>query len=79
MVRRNQAYKYKTPFQGSYEILQTWTNRNTTIQTGTVTARINVHRIKPYDSPQVELNTYKDSISILIYTTYNVTSIYPNI
>ena len=26
MVRRNQAYKYETPFQGPYEIIQMWKN-----------------------------------------------------
>ena len=41
MVRRNQAYKYKTQFQGLYEIIQMWTNGTVTIQTGAVTARLN--------------------------------------
>ena len=42
MVRRKQAYKYKTPFQGPYEIIQMCTNRAVTIQTGAVTARLNI-------------------------------------
>ena len=28
VVRRNQAYKYETPFQGLYEIVQVWKKRN---------------------------------------------------
>ena len=38
MVRRNQAYKYKTLFLGLYEIFQAWTYVSNTIQTGAVTA-----------------------------------------
>ena len=54
MVRINQAYKYKTPFQGPYEIFQIWTNRTVTIQTGAFADRLNIRRIKPYNSPEVE-------------------------
>ena len=32
MVRKNQAYKYETAFQGVYEIIQTWTNGTFTIK-----------------------------------------------
>ena len=38
MVRRDKAYKYKTSFQGPYEIIQLWTNGTFTIKTGMVTA-----------------------------------------
>ena len=31
LVRINQAYKYETPFQGQYEIIQMWTNVTVTI------------------------------------------------
>ena len=31
LVRKHQAYKYKTPFQYPYEIFRTWTNRTITI------------------------------------------------
>ena len=31
LVRINQAYKYETPFQGPYEIIQMWTNITVTI------------------------------------------------
>ena len=47
MVRRNQAYKYETSFQSPFEIVQMWTNITVTIRTVTVTARINICRIKP--------------------------------
>ena len=54
IFRRNQAYKYETLFQGLYEIIQTWMNGTVTIQTGAVTARLNIHRLKPYNNPEVE-------------------------
>ena len=54
MVRTNQAYKYKTPFQGPYEIVQKWTNGTVTKRTSAVTARINIHRIKPYHNPDLD-------------------------
>ena len=46
MVRINQAYKYKTPFQGPYEVVQMWTNRTITTITGVVIARLNIRHIK---------------------------------
>ena len=54
LVRRNQAYKYETPFQGPYGIIQTWTNGTVTIRTDAVTARLNIRYINTYDSPEVE-------------------------
>ena len=54
MLRKNQAYKYKTPFQGPYEIVKTWMNGTVTVQTGAVTSRLNIRRIKPYNSPEIE-------------------------
>ena len=54
MVRMNQYYKYKTLFQGPYEIIQVRTNRTVTIQTGAVTARLNIRFLKPYNNPEVE-------------------------
>ena len=53
MVRRNQDYKYKTPFTGTYENFQTWTNGNITILTGAVTSRINIRRTKPDNNPDL--------------------------
>ena len=53
MVRRNQAYKYETPFTGPYEVLQTCTNGTITILTRAVTARINIRRIKPDHNPDL--------------------------
>ena len=51
LVRRNQAYKYETLFQGPYEIIQMWTNGTVDKRTGAVTARLNIRRIKPYNGP----------------------------
>ena len=53
MVRINQAYKYKTPFQGPYEVVQMWMNRTITIITGVVIARLNIRHIKPYHNPDL--------------------------
>ena len=49
LVRINQAYKYETLFQGTYEIFQTWTNRAVTVRTGAVTSTLNICYIKPYN------------------------------
>ena len=54
MVRINQAYKYETLFQGPYVIVQTWTNKNVTIRTGAVIARINIRHIKTYHNPDLD-------------------------
>ena len=54
MVRKNQAYKYETLFQGPYKMVQMWTNITFTRRIGEVTPRINIHCIKPYDSPKKE-------------------------
>ena len=42
MVREENDFKYETPFKGPYEIVQTWTNGNVTIQMGSVTDRLNI-------------------------------------
>ena len=54
MTKNGSVYKYKTPFRGPYEIVQTWTNGTVTLQTGTVTHRINIRNIKPYNYADVE-------------------------
>ena len=54
MVIINQAYKYKTLFQVPYVIAQTWANKNVTIRTGAVIARINIRHIKPYHNPDLD-------------------------
>ena len=53
MVRRNQAYKYETPFKGAYESIQTWTNGTVTTQMCAVTVRLNIHCLKTYDNTEV--------------------------
>ena len=54
MVRINQACKYETPFTGTYENFQTWTNVTITILTGAVTSRINICRTKPDRNPDLD-------------------------
>ena len=52
---KNKSYfKYKTPFKGLYAIVQTWENVTITLQMGSVTARINIRNIKPYNIIDVE-------------------------
>ena len=48
MIRKHSDFKYETPFKFPYEIFQTWTNGTIILQTGAVTNRINIPRIKPY-------------------------------
>ena len=79
MVKKTQAYKYKTLFRGPYKIFQTWTNGTVTIRRDVVTARLHVRRIKPYDIPEIQLNKSTDIVDINISATYNVTSICPYI
>ena len=48
------VYKYRTPYRGPYEIVNTWKNGTVTLRIGAVTMRINIHNIKPYNTPMVE-------------------------
>ena len=70
MVRRNQAYKYKTQFQGLYEIIQMWTNGTVTIQTGAVPARLNIRPLKPYNNPEVGRDIHIQIILTYMYTQH---------
>ena len=54
MTRTKSAYKYKTPYRGPYEIVQTWTNDTVTLRTGAVTMIINIRNIKPYNTLNVQ-------------------------
>ena len=72
MVRRNQAYKYRTPFQGPYEIIQTWTNGTVTIKTGAVTSKLNIRRIKPYNNSEVEEAIHLRRILTYICEIHNI-------
>ena len=54
MVRVKNDFKYETSFKGPYEIVQTWTHGTATIQTGAVTDRLNIQRIKSYKIPEVD-------------------------
>ena len=48
ITMNNRAFKYKTPFKGTYETVQTWTNGTITLQTGVLTTIINIRLIKSY-------------------------------
>ena len=48
MIRKHSDFKYETPFKFPYESFQTWTNGTIILQTGAVTTRINIPRIKHY-------------------------------
>ena len=50
MTQTNSAYKYEIQNRGLYEIHQTWTNGTVTLRVGTVTMRINIRNIKPYNT-----------------------------
>ena len=54
IVIRNQAYKYETLFQFSYETFLTRTNGTVTIKLGAVTYRLNICRTKLYTSTEIE-------------------------
>ena len=54
MVRGENYVKYETPFKSPYAIVQTWTNGTVTIQTGEATDRLNISRVKPYNSSEVD-------------------------
>ena len=54
MTMNRSAYKYKTPFRGPYEIIQTWTNGTVTLRTGSVTNRKNIRNSKPYNDAGVK-------------------------
>ena len=50
MIRKNVYFKYETLFKGPYAIIQTWKNVTVTLLTVSVTTRINIIRIKPYNN-----------------------------
>ena len=49
MIKTKSAHKYKTPFKSLYVIVKTWTNGTVTLRTGSVTNRIIICNIKPYN------------------------------
>ena len=53
MTKIRSVYEYESPFRVPYEIVQTWTNRTVTLQTGAVTHRINIPNIKTYGDADV--------------------------
>ena len=54
LIRTKSVYKYKKPFPGPCEVVQTWKNGTVTLRVCAVTYRINIHRIKPYTTDNSE-------------------------
>ena len=50
MFNNNDAYKYDTPYKGSFLIMQCWTNGTVILQCGPTKIRHNTCWIKPYTS-----------------------------
>ena len=61
MLTNNSAYKYATPYNGTFVITQCWTNETVTLQCGPIQTRHHIHRIKPYasDTNIKDINTEK--------------------
>ena len=62
MIIKSAAFKYETPFEGPYEIVQLWTSRTITIGTEAITSKINIRRMKPYNNPEVDLQSHVQRI-----------------
>ena len=50
MFTNNATYKYETPYNGPFEIIQCCTNGTVTLQCGEIKIRHNISRINPYTS-----------------------------
>ena len=50
MLTNNYAFKYETPYKGTFEIIQLWTNITVTLQHGATKNRYNIRCIKAYTS-----------------------------
>ena len=46
MLNNNAAFKYYTPYKGSFEITQCWINYTVTLHCGTIQMRYNICHIK---------------------------------
>ena len=70
--------KYEAQFKGPYEIFQTCTNGNVTIQMGGVKDRLNILHVKPYKIMEVDwIRPSKEVFNIHISPEYiNVTNKY---
>ena len=64
---RKKDFKYETPFKGPYDIVQTWTNGTVLIQALLITDRLNIRRIKPYNSPEVDLYIHLQRLLTCVY------------
>ena len=50
MINNNSAFKYDTPYNGTFKIMQCWTNGTVTLQCGAIKIRYSICCIKPYTS-----------------------------
>ena len=50
MINNNAAYKYEKIYNGTFFIMQCWTNGTVTLQCGQIQNRHNIRWIKPYKS-----------------------------
>ena len=50
MQKNHSAYKYETPYKGSFFITQCWTNGAGALQCGAIKIRCNISCIKSYTS-----------------------------
>ena len=48
MINNHAAYKYKTPYKGTFVIKRCFTNGMVKLQYGATEIRYNIRRIKPY-------------------------------
>ena len=69
MVKKD--FKYRTKFKDPYENFQTRKNGNFTIQMGAVGDRLNIRRIHPNKTPEVDrIRSSTDFFNIHILPTY---------
>ena len=68
MLNNHAAYKYETPYKGSFVITRCWNNAIVTLQYCPIIFRYNIHRIKPYKSDtnfeDINLKNMYDDVNI---------------
>ena len=72
MLNNIAAYKYETPYEGTFVITQCWDNYTVTLQQGAIKIRHNICRIRPYkyDTNVEDITTENmyDDVKILSIT-----------
>ena len=48
MLNNIADFKYETPCNGPFEMINCWTNGTVTLQYGAIKSKYNIRRIKPY-------------------------------